>query len=205
MKKMIWAVMLVTAMAGQAAPQDLPDPEAVIQRFIEAVGGSQALEDRAGLGFEGVIIQDLTWTDPQHTETPFVAWAGLDGRVLYAEKANLEDLPGIDTGEPTGLLRFLMHPRFALMVQEFYPGLTQVTREVRDGRLVLVLGPGGENSWSHALYFDEGTGLLSHVGYHHDLQEWREAQGVLFPHAVVFGRKGGHTTYQFDKICSHVR
>ena len=88
---------------GQQVDQDLQDRVPVdhhvdgrlvvadeLQRFIEAVGGSQALEDRAGLGFEGVIIQDLTWTDPQHTETPFVAWAGLDGRVLYAEKANLE-------------------------------------------------------------------------------------------------------------------
>ena len=32
------------------------------------------------------------------------------------------------------------------------------------------------------------------------LEDWREVDGVMYPHRWVFGRKGGHTTYAWNTV-----
>ncbi len=44
------------------------------------------------------------------------------------------------------------------------------------------------------LYFDAQTGLLLRVGLYEELHEYREVDGVLVPHRLVYSRKGGSTT-----------
>ncbi len=180
--------------------EDLPDAGAVLDRFVEAVGGRTVLESVNVRRFRGTIVQDLTWTEPTHRETPFVAEADGNGGIRYAESVDWADLPELDTGEPRRKLRWLMHPRFALVVGDFFPDLRVTGHEVRDGRSVIVLAPHGLPFEHYALYFDEQTGLLRHVGYHNDVEDWRTFDGVLFPCRWVFGRKGGHTTYVFDQV-----
>jgi hypothetical protein len=181
---------------------DLPDADAVLERFVDAVGGRATLEQLDARRFRGTIVQDLTWKDPQHTETPFIAETDGSGLVRYVESTSWADLPESDNGEPRRKLRWLMHPRFALVVEEFFPDLRVTGREVREGHEVIVLAPGELPYEHYALYFDEQTGLLRHVGYHNDVQDWKPVDGVLFPHRWVFGRKGGHTTYVFDQVAS---
>ncbi len=180
--------------------EDLPDADAVLERFVEAVGGRAALESLDVRRFRGTIVQDLTWKEPTHQETPFVAEAYGDGGIRYAESADWADLPELDNGEPRRKLRWLMHPRFALVVGEFFPNLRVTGREVRNGRSVIVLAPRDLPYEHYALYFDEKAGLLRHVGYHNDVKDWQAFDGVLFPCRWVFGRKGGHTTYVFEQI-----
>lgn len=185
-----------TALAGGRSPAD-----EVLERFVEAVGGRAALEAIENRTVRGTIVQDLTWSDPTHEETPFVAEADARGRVRYAESADRADLPDLDDGEPSRQLRWLLHPRFALVVEEFFPGLRVAGREVRDGREVVVLAPADLRYEYYALYFDVETGLLRHVGYHNDVLDWHVVEGgVLFPGRWVFGRKGGHTTYVFEQV-----
>jgi len=74
--------------------------------------------------------------------------------------------------------------------------------EVRHYRGTIVLVPGTLPAEHCALYFDEETGLLGHVGYHNDLHGWHDVDGVLFPEKWVFGRKGGNTTYVFEEASS---
>jgi hypothetical protein len=195
---LVTVLLLTCGSTGLAG--DLPSVDDVLERFIEAVGGQSALESATVRHYSGRIVQDLTWTDPQHTEVPFVAVADAEGLVRYAESAEWKDLPDLDNGEPRRKLRWLMHPRFALVVQEFFPGLEVRKREVRSGREVIVLAPSELPFEHYALYFDVETGLLSHVGYHNDVEEWRRTGDVLFPHRWVFGRKGGHTTYVFESV-----
>jgi hypothetical protein len=183
-----------------AAADDLPEVEQVLDRFVEAVGGRAALERIEVRRFRGTIVQDLTWKEPQHQETPFVAETGAGGRVRYAESADWADLPELDSGEPRRKLRWLMHPRFALVAEEFFPDLEVTGREVRGGRAVIVLAPEELPYEHYALYFDEETGLLNHIGYHNELPDWRNVDGVLFPGRIVFGRKGGHTTWVFEEV-----
>jgi hypothetical protein len=180
---------------------DLPTTDEVLGRFIAAVGGREALESLEQRRVRGTIVQDLSWTDPQHQETPFIALADAAGVVLYAETQDWADLPAVDDGEPRRKLRWILHPRFALVVQEFFPALEVRGRERRAGRDLLVLAPQGLPFEHYALYFDEESGLLRHVGYHNDLEDWREVEGgVLMPGRWIFGRKGGHTTYVFEEV-----
>jgi hypothetical protein len=172
----------------------------VLERFVEAVGGRAALEAIDVRHYRGRIVQDLTWKVPRHEEIPFVAEADAGGRVRYTESADWQNLPDLDTGEPRRKLRWLMHARFALVVEEFFPDLELRGREVRAGREVVVLAPSKLPFEHYALYFDLETGLLSHVGYHNDVEDWRAIDGVLFPYRWVFGRKGGHTTFVFEVI-----
>ena len=51
-----------------------------------------------------------------------------------------------------------------------------------------------------ALHFDVETGLLNNIGFHWCLEDYREVDGVLFPHCIVTGRKGGSSTYVFTEI-----
>lgn len=179
---------------------DLPSKSEVIQRFVEAVGGRDALERIEARHFRGTIVEDLTWKDPRRSETPFVAEADSSGRVLYAETSDWTELPTVDSGEPRRDLRWLMHPQFALVLEEFYPELKVSGRERRAGRNVIVLLPRGLPREHYALYFDEVTGLLNHVGYHKDLRDWTQTDGILLPRSLVCGRKGGHTTYLFQTV-----
>lgn len=181
---------------------DLPTTRAVLDRFVAAVGGRAALDRLSVRHYRGTIVQDLTWTDPQHQETPFLAEADAAGCVRYAEAAAWGDLPDSHATDLGDKLRWILHPRFASRVEEFFPGLMVTARETRDGRPVVVLTPRDLNPAYYALSFDEETGLLSHVGYHNDLRDWRVENGVLYPHRWVFGRKGGHTTYVFDLIAA---
>ena len=194
---------LMTAGVVAAQPRtDLPTVEAVLGRFVAAVGGDAALQRQQVRHYRGTIVQDLTWTDPQHAETPFLAEADADGRVRYAETAAWPELPDTNATSLTARLRWLLHPRFALRVADVFPALSVSGRETRGGRPMVVLAPRDLKYGQSALFFDEETGLLSHIGYHDDLADWREVDGVLFPHRYVFGRKGGHTTYVFTEVAA---
>jgi len=181
---------------------DLPTTRAVLERFVAAVGGRTVLERQRVRHYRGTIVQDLTWTDPQHQETPFLAEADAAGCVRYAECGAWADLPDTHAADLEAKLRWVLHPHFALQVEDFFPALMVTGREMRDGRAVVVLTPRDLDPAYYALYFDEETGLLSHVGFHNDLEDWRAEGGVLYPHRWVFGRKGGHTTYVFETVGS---
>ena len=189
------AAMVAT---GAALAQTAEAPltvDAVLTRFAAAVGGRDALTRVDRRFYDGMIVQDLSWTEPRHQETPFLATADAGGLVRYAEADAWSDLPDtVATGLDTKL-RWILHPHFALRVEEFFPHLSVSGREIREGRPVVVLAPRDLRFAHYALCFDEESGLLTHVGYYVRLEDWREEDGVLYPHRWVFSRKGGHTTY----------
>lgn len=196
------AAVLALLLATPTAADDATTAAEVLAHFIDAVGGRDALETCAVRHYRGTIVQDLGWKEPRHSEWTFLAEADTAGAVRYAEVATWAELPAVDDGEPRRKLRWIFHPHFALVVEKFFPDLEFTGEETRNGRRVRVLAPRGMEIEHYALYFDGETGLLSHVGYHNDLQGWREVDGVLFPHRWVFGRKGGHTTYVFEEVCT---
>jgi len=200
MKTVVTMFALAVFLGAALAEEALPTKDQVLQRFVEAVGGGAALEGRDEVWYSGTIVQDLAWKEPSHTETPFCCRASDTGWLSYVESADWADLPPEDTNEPALKLRWVMHPSFATQVEDFFPDLEVVRRETRAGRSVIVLAPADLKFEHYALYFDEETGLLNHIGYHNDLTDWREVDGVLCPHTFVFGRKGGHTTYEFEEV-----
>ncbi len=55
----------------------------------------------------------------------------------------------------------------------------------------------------YTLYFDIESGLLTNIGYHWYIEQYRRVDGVLVPHRVVAGRKGGSVTHAFDEIVTN--
>ena len=196
----VLALVLVPVVAAAPPGADLPAVQDVLDRFVEAVGGAEACARADVRHYRGTIVQDLTWTDPRHQEVPFRAEATAAGLVRYAEVDAWSALPATDAADLRSKLRWVLHPQYARQVETFFPQLEVAGREARAGRPVILLRPRELKPEYYTLYFDEETGLLSHIGYHNDLQDWREVDGVLYPHRWVFGRKGGHTTYVFEEV-----
>ena len=200
-------VLLIAALLAWGAAIPAPAGESitvreVLDRFVEAVGGPDCFADLDLRHYRGTIVQDLSWKDPKHEERPFLAEADVQGQVRYAEVDAWSDLPTAGDTDLRTKLRWVMHPHFALVVEDYFPDLSVSGREVRAGRPVVVLAPRDLAYEYYALYFDEESGLLAHIGYHNDLEDWCETDGVLYPHRWVFGRKGGHTTYVFEEVGS---
>jgi hypothetical protein len=70
--------------------------------------------------------------------------------------------------------------------------------DVWGGDMVFVVETDGEEL--HRLGFDVDTGLLSRLGFHRELRDYEEVDGVLMPHCVVYGRKGGSSTFILDSV-----
>lgn len=199
MKAWLWIVFMVNLGLGVAWGEELPSKEAVLSRFIEAVGGHDALEGAEECKYWGVIDQYLSWQDPKQTITPFVAQSNSEGKVWYSENGNWSDLKPAEKYVPRLKLRWLMHPRFALVVEEFFPDLRVNRWEQREGRRFIVLIPAQLNADYYSLYFDAETGLLTYLGIYNELSDWKMAGGVLFPHVFHASRKGGHTIHRFEE------
>ena len=56
----------------------------------------------------------------------------------------------------------------------------------------------------YALWFDRETGLLNQIGYHWNVKDYRPVDGVLVPHLIEEGRKGGVIRYQAEEIIHNV-
>lgn len=199
---MLIVFIAILAATAVSAGDELPTVEAVLDHFVTAVGGAEILNGVEERHYRGTIVQDLSWKEPAHQETPFLAAADADGHVRYAEVESWAELPAADAKDLRSKLRWIFHPRFALQVEEFFPNLRfSHCEEYQDGYLA-VLVPQDLKPEYYSLYFDQTTGLLVQIGYHNWLRDWREVDGVLYPHEWVFGRKGGHTTYVWDEVAT---
>ena len=88
---MFRAIIAAAVLALPGAPclaDELPAVQDVLARFVEAVGGAQALEAVSERHYSGTIVQDLSWDDPRYSVKPFLAAADARGVVRYAEVAD---------------------------------------------------------------------------------------------------------------------
>jgi hypothetical protein len=190
-----------------------PTPREVLARYVEAVGGRtrlSALETRILRGRE---VDDRPYRGPRR-EIPLEAVAAFPDRWSVTHTDTLVEREWSDgqrvwrtrngaaeaTGGPVRTkASFLLDPRGPLRVEEYFPGLHLVGREVRNGRQVWVLNCDLDPT-HYALSFDVETGLLVQIGWYWTLEEYREVDGVLLATRVVQSRKGGHTAWIWDEI-----
>jgi len=212
------ALALATAVLaeGETVPARVPTVDEVLQRHVEACGGREAIEALSNRHCRGRVVTDLSWTDPRVTEARFEAWTGIpdryrmvsstkEGEILevYDGRAGWKrDATGIQQDDKLGRskLAWLLNPRNALRLQEYFPELRVTGRSERAGRAVWNVESATRNPAHWLLSFDVETGLLAHIGYYWDLEDFREVDGVLFPFRVVCSRKGGSSTYYFDEV-----
>jgi hypothetical protein len=193
---------------------DTPDIETIIERYIEAVGGREAITALSTRITTGRVIDDRPYRGPVVTE-PFVChvqvpdrWAltvadgdaarreGFDGQSAWRADA---DSVRSDQRARRSKLAWVMNPQGPLRLRQYFGELELTGSERVGGRLVYVV----ETDRKHAHYslrFDAASGLLVQIGYYWTLEDYREVDGVLVPFRIAMSRKGGSTTYVVDRL-----
>lgn len=217
MKRILIAISLLSLLfAAPPAAADETTAGEVIERFVEAVGGRAAVETLRTRVALGRVIDDLSWQEPRRQFSPLGAWSTAGGGLLITTLGRTGVRREWTDGEETWVregdtverrdeiwrkFRWLYDPRGFIHVDDFFPGLRVRGIERREDRDVYALEPGGDLDPLHyTLYFDVASGLLSGIGHYWILGDWRDAGGVLFPHKIVCGRKGGSTTFVYDQV-----
>jgi hypothetical protein len=204
------------ASAGADSIDTLPTADEVIDCYIQALGGREAIDTLHTRVCIGRIIDDLHWATPPYEVTPFVAYAAVPDRVLMVEHKGagmrcecwdgkttwVQDATGIILkDEPfRSKIAWLIDPQNAVRMRDYFPDLEVVSEKPLDHGWVYVVESSQLDPVYYALLFDVETGLLVGIGYYWYLQDYREIDGIKVPHRVVMSRKGGSTTFVFDLV-----
>lgn len=212
---LVFAGVLLTTVVG-ASGEALPSVEEILDRYVEAVGGRDAIEKLTTRVCRGDLITDLSWRPPVEV-VPFEAYAKVPGRVLIVK----EEITGVvrreafdgkvgwwqedgrserDDDAVRLKTAWLVDPQGPVRLRHYFPGLRLTGKTTVAGREAYVVEPAGLKKAHHALHFDVETGMLIRIGYYWDLQEYGEVDGVKVPFRVAMSRKGGSSTFVFDEI-----
>jgi hypothetical protein len=216
---LVFIPLLLSSLPGRAVGGDkdaLPTTEQVIERYIDALGGRQAIEDLTSRVSVGRMIHNLSWKTPSYEVVPILAYSKVPDRILVVEHKTdgircegsdgdvtwVQDPGGVELKDSPIWRKtaWLFDPRGALRMKSYFPGLDVRSREDLDGRKVYALLPAELDEAHYALYFDVDTGLLVRIGYYWELKEYREVDGVRLAFRVAMSRKGGSSTYEFDLV-----
>lgn len=202
------------SLQNSAAAENIPTVEQILERYVEAVGGREALEKLETRVCVGKAITDLLSREQPIYESHYFKavskipdcchteeWTdggiyveGYDGTIGWAK-----DRCGVREDERIGKwrLNWALNPQFALRIEQYYPDLELTgTIPVRDMVVYSLESP----ALHRPLYFDTATGLLVGFGYNYEIHDYREVDGVLIPHRLIESRKGGSTLYEFDEV-----
>ncbi len=210
--------LAITATApGWEAKQDtLPTLEEVLERYVEAVGGREAIEKLTTRVITGRLVTDLPSRQPPVYESvSFVIYAKAPGKYLveYALSDSNTHRDGYDgqtcwkrpaSGEVELDARYdrrfawLIDPRNALRMRDYFPEMKLRSATTLEGRTAYQVSI--DDDVSHTLHFDAETGLLVWLGYNRYLNDYRDVDGVLFPFRYEISKKGGSSTYFIDSV-----
>ncbi len=216
-------ILLIISMCqpfgAYAADENIPkmSVKQVLDQYVIAVGGEEAISKLQTRMMRGILTHDLSSRKPPiFEEISIEAYAKLPGKRLLIESKEAEiTKSGYDgamfwektpsetnTSESESSLKlaWIQNPQNARKFEEYFPNLSY--EEVIDlrGQLCHKLVPETLDPLYYSLYFSVESGLLVSLGWYWELHDWKEVDGVLVPHKVVADRKGGSTTYLFDKI-----
>ena len=205
---------IILAQETERAKKGSATVEEILERYIEAIGGREALKQLSTRVCIGKEITDLTSRQqPIYESHYFEAYAkipvsyyteewtdagiyrrGYDGQLGWTK-----DKCGAKRDEIAGKRRldWLLNPQNALRIEECFPSLTlEDTQHVRGHTVYVLKSP----ELHRPLFFDTTMGLLIGFGHNWEIHDYREVDGVLFPHRIILSRKGGSTTYEFDQV-----
>jgi hypothetical protein len=202
------------APAWEAKQDTAPMLEEVVERYIEAVGGREAIERLTTRVMTGRLVTDLPTRQPPVYETNgFVIYAKVLGKYLYVQQsARGTHRDGYDgrvcwrwAGGEVELdahydprFAWFVDPQNALRLWDYFPEMRMRGAGTLEGRSVYLVDI--DDDVSHTLYFDVQTGLLVRLGYNREIDDYRELDGVLVPFRMAISRKGGSSTYIVETI-----
>jgi hypothetical protein len=211
----IQCLTIGAAASGWEVKQDtLPTLEEVVERYIEGVGGRQAIERLTTRVMTGRLVTDLpTWQPPVHESNSFVIYAKAPGKFLYVQQSDRgTHRDGYDgrvcwrsAGGGVELdahydprFAWFADPQNAIRMWDYFPDMRMRGTGTLEGRSVYLVDV--DDDVSHTLYFDVESGLLVRLGYNREIGDYREVDGVLIPYAMAMSRKGGSSTYTVETI-----
>jgi hypothetical protein len=187
--------------------------EHILERYVEAIGGQEAIEKLTTRVSKGRFIDDRPYAGPKKV-IPFETFSKIpDKSLLILKHPENTEREGFDGNirwrlDNNGLVRrenqersqmdYFLDPQNALRIQEYFPGMGLMGKVKLRGHTVYVVG-NSRKSPHYTLYFDVETGLLIQIGYY-ELHEYQDVDGVRFPFRLEYSRKGGSNTYVFDDV-----
>jgi len=214
---------------GAGELNEMPSAESIVKRYVEAVGGREALLGLGSRVSEVRVVTHLEWDHPDNhagihevdTLSVFSTSSGEFLIVTRTQKGTM--LEGCDGAEQwkidlSGVVfqgeekrardRWLTDPQFPLNLMRYFPDMKVLGADVWGNDLggedrVFVIDIDGDES--HRLGFDVETGLLTRMGYNREVRDYREVDGVLMPMQVAISRKGGSSTYFVDSVEHNTR
>jgi len=197
---------------------ELPSIELLLKRYVEAAGGREAILALRTRVASMHIVTDLEWDPPIYEVDTLSVYGTSSGEFLVITRTPRGMMmEGCDGDEEwkidlNGTVfnfvaadardRWMTDPQFPLKMRHYFPHMEIVGMDIWDGDAVFVVETDGEEL--HRLGFDVDTGLLTRLGFHRELRDYEEVDGVLMPHRVVYGRKGGSSTFVLDSVVHNV-
>ncbi|MGB3861589.1 MAG: class I SAM-dependent methyltransferase [Candidatus Aminicenantaceae bacterium] len=196
--------------------EESPTLNKILSRYIEAVGGRDAISKLTTRVCEGRFVDDLSWQVPEVKSYDLKAYAkipdkwvtimqipkgteqnGFDGTAGW--KLNADRIERDDRARRSWL-GYLLNPQGILHIQDYFPGLRLESKEILDGREAYLVETSSSDGTQNRLYFDAETGVLVRIGMYWELKDYREVDGVKLPFCIETSRKGGKSYFAFDKI-----
>ncbi len=198
------------------AQDSLSSVDEVLENYINALGGREAIEKLTTRTCIGHLVKDVHWEEPPYDVARLKICSKMpdkfllnifdsanDENMVYnGEEGWRKDSKGIHSDDYIGKTStaWLLNPQHAIHMKEYFSSLQITGRETVKDRTAYVMESEGHSEEYFGLYFDVETGLLIRIGYHHDLLDYREVDGVMIPFRIIFGRKGGSYTYFFNEV-----
>lgn len=200
-----------------ASAESPPTVEQVLGRYYEALGGRDALEDIRSRVATGRVVDDRPYAGPVIIDR-FEAYGRPGGQWAYVEHAESGEFAEgwngslswrLEDGEVAAFegpnhskMAFLLDPQGPLCISEYFGEMRLTGIVDYEGRSVFAVETERDATYC-TLYFDLASGLLTNIGYHWYLENYRAVNGVLMPHRIIAGRKGGSVTHVFDEIVAN--
>jgi predicted O-methyltransferase YrrM len=203
-----------------AAFESLPTLDSILQRYVEALGGKEAIDRMRTRRLSGELIHDFPGENPSKTVLPAEVIAaapnkwrlvlktstgiqqlGFDGAYGWTQDA---DRVLIDNRQARSKLAYLFNPQGAIRLEDYFSQLSLEGKVVSEGRAEYAVKARGSGGTQETLFFDADSGLLNRLGDNIVVKSYRRILGILHPVHIVITRKGGTSTYRFDDVAVNI-
>ena len=203
-----------------AAFESLPTLDSILQKYIEALGGKEAIDKIRTRKLSGELIHDFPGENPPKTVLPAevitaapnkwrlvlktstgVQQLGFDGAYGWTQDA---DRVLIDNRQARSKLAYLFNPQGAIRLEDYFPQLSLEGKVVSEGRTEYAVKARGSGGTQETLFFDADSGLLNRLGDNIVVKSYRRILGILHPVHIIITRKGGTSTYRFDDVAVNI-
>ena len=203
-----------------AGVESLPSIESVLKKYIDSLGGKEAIEGIRTRRLSGELTHDFPGENPSKTVLPAeviaaapdkwrlilktsggVQQMGFDGERGWTQDA---DRILIDSRQARSRLAYLFCPKAALRLEGYFSPLSvdrQVNSEGGAEYAVKTRDSGGNDL---TLYFDVQSGLLIRLGENISVKEYRREAGVHHPINIAVAWRGGTSTYVFKDVAANI-